>query len=81
MASIAAEPKCKDRSLMNVTFNLSDPEIEKRFLAEAQAAGFSGLAGHRSTGGVRAPLYNGLTLSAVEQLVGFMEDFQRKRTR
>jgi phosphoserine aminotransferase len=68
----------RDRSLMNVTFNLSNPEVEKQFLAEAQAAGFSGLAGHRSTGGVRASLYNGLTLPAVEQLVGFMEDFQQR---
>ena len=68
----------RDRSLMNVTFNLANPEIEKQFLAEAQAAGFSGLAGHRSTGGVRASLYNGLTLEAVEQLVGFMEDFWRQ---
>jgi phosphoserine aminotransferase len=67
-----------DRSLMNVTFNLSNPNVEKQFLAEAQAAGFSGLAGHRSTGGVRASLYNGLTLPAVEQLVGFMEDFWRQ---
>lgn len=66
----------RDRSLMNVTFNLSNPEFEKRFLAQAEAAGFSGLAGHRSTGGVRASLYNGLTLAAVEQLVGFMEEFQ-----
>lgn len=70
--------KPQDRSLMNVTFNLSCPEKENRFLAEAQAAGFSGLAGHRSTGGVRASLYNGLTLAAVEQLAGFMEDFQRR---
>jgi phosphoserine aminotransferase len=66
----------EDRSLMNVTFNLADPEVEKRFLAEAQVAGFSGLAGHRSTGGVRASIYNGMTLSAVEQLAGFMEDFR-----
>jgi phosphoserine aminotransferase len=68
----------QDRSLMNVTFKLANPEIENRFLAEAQAAGFSGLAGHRSVGGVRASLYNGLALPAVEQLVGFMEDFQRR---
>ena len=66
------------RSLMNVTFNLPDPGTEMRFLAEAEAAGFSGLAGHRSTGGVRASLYNGLTLPAVEQLVGFMEDFRHR---
>jgi phosphoserine aminotransferase len=68
----------QSRSLMNVTFKLANPEIEHRFLAEAQAAGFSGLAGHRSVGGVRASLYNGLTLQAVEQLVGFMEDFQHR---
>ena len=67
----------RDRSLMNVTFNLSNADIEKQFLADAEEAGFSGLAGHRSTGGVRASLYNGLTLPAVEQLVGFMEDFRR----
>jgi phosphoserine aminotransferase len=65
---------------MNVTFNLADPELEKRFLTEAQVAGFSGLAGHRSTGGVRASIYNGMTLSAVEQLAGFMEDFRRKHS-
>ena len=73
--------EAKDRSLMNVTFNLETPETEKRFLAEAQAAGFSGLAGHRSTGGIRASLYNGLTLAAAEQLAGFMQDFQRKSNR
>ncbi len=73
--------EAKDRSLMNVTFNLATPEAEKQFLAATQAAGFSGLAGHRSTGGIRASIYNGLTLSAVEQLVGFMEDFRRKQAR
>jgi len=68
----------QDRSLMNVAFNLSSPEMEQRFLAESQAAGFSGLAGHRSTGGIRASIYNGLTLAAVEKLASFMEDFQQQ---
>ena len=63
---------------MNVTFNLSSPEQEKQFLSDAQAAGFSGLGGHRSVGGIRASIYNGLTLPAVEQLADFMETFQRK---
>jgi len=66
------------RSTMNATFNLRDQKTEQRFLAEAHAAGFSGLDGHRSIGGVRASLYNGLTLAAVEQLAGFMEDFLRR---
>lgn len=70
--------ECHDRSMMNVTFNLPTPELERRFLFDALAAGFSGLSGHRAIGGVRASIYNGLTLSAVDKLVGFMEDFQRR---
>lgn len=71
----------EDRSTMNAAFNLDTPELERRFLAEAQAAGLYGLSGHRSVGGIRASLYNGLTLAAVETLAGFMEDFQRKELR
>lgn len=70
-----------DRSLMNVAFNLATPALEQQFLAEAQAAGFSGLGGHRAIGGLRASLYNAVTLPAVEQLAGFMEDFQRRHRR
>ncbi|MDO8463644.1 MAG: phosphoserine transaminase [Gallionella sp.] len=71
----------QDRSMMNVTFHLPTPEVEKQFLDDVLAAGFYGLQGHRSIGGVRASLYNGLTVSAVENLVGFMEDFQRRQAR
>lgn len=66
-----------DRSLMNVTFNLATPELEKKFLAKATAAGFSGLAGHRALGGIRASIYNALEPSAVEDLADFMEGFAR----
>ena len=66
-----------DRSLMNVSFRLATPELDRRFIAATLAAGFSGLAGHRAVGGIRASLYNGMTLAAVEQLAGFMEDFRR----
>lgn len=68
-----------DRSLMNVAFNLPTPALENAFVSAALAAGFSGLAGHRSIGGIRASLYNGLQLSAVEQLVGFMADFKAEQ--
>jgi phosphoserine aminotransferase len=69
-----------DRSQMNVTFTLPSAQLESRFLAEAKNAGFSGLAGHRSIGGIRASIYNGLTLAAAEELAGFMDEF-RKRLR
>jgi len=71
----------QDRSMMNVTFNLGTPELEMRFLAEANAAGFSGLSGHRAIGGIRASIYNALTLEALEKLADFMDDFQRRQPR
>ena len=51
---------------MNVTFRLPSEELERRFLAEAEANGLVGLKGHRSVGGVRASLYNAVELEAVE---------------
>lgn len=68
----------EDRSRMNVAFNLPTPAAEREFLAATAAAGFSGLSGHRSIGGIRASLYNGLELSAVEELANFMEDFRQR---
>ena len=67
---------CRDsRSLMNITFNLADAELERRFCAEAEAAGFSGLKGHRSVGGVRASVYNAMPREGCEALAAFMGDF------
>ncbi len=70
-----------DRSWMNVVFHLPTPGLERRFLDESAAAGFSGLAGHRAIGGVRASIYNALGLEAVDQLLNFMHAFQRKYSR
>jgi phosphoserine aminotransferase len=67
-----------DRSLMNAVFALPTPELEAKFLAESSDAGFSGLGGHRAIGGIRASMYNALSLSAVDQLLEFMTDFQKK---
>lgn len=67
-----------DRSLMNVVFNLPSPELEKLFLAQSLTAGFSGLAGHRAIGGIRASIYNAVSLKAVEELAEFMHGFWRK---
>ena len=66
------------RSVMNVTFNLATEELEKKLIAEALAAGFSGLKGHRSVGGLRASIYNAFPTKGVEDLVSFMTDFQQK---
>jgi phosphoserine aminotransferase len=66
------------RSLMNITFNLQTPELEKQFLAEAKAAGFVGLNGHRSVGGCRASTYNAVPMESCEALRDFMIEFQKK---
>jgi len=66
------------RSWMNVTMRMTDEELEKRFIAEAKADGLAGLKGHRSVGGIRASIYNAVSLEAVQSLVAFMKDFQAK---
>jgi len=66
------------RSWMNVPFTLARPELDARFLAEAQAAGLTGLEGHRSVGGMRASLYNAMPLAGVQALTAFMSEFQRR---
>lgn len=66
------------RSLMNITFNLANEDLEKKLVEESTAAGFSGLKGHRSVGGLRASIYNAFPKKGVEDLVSFMKDFQKK---
>ncbi len=66
------------RSWMNVPFTIPNPELEKTFCAEAARAGLRNLEGHRSVGGMRASLYNAMSLEGVEALIGFMRDFQRR---
>jgi phosphoserine aminotransferase len=65
------------RSLMNVTFRLPNEELESRFAKEATAAGFDGLKGHRSVGGLRASIYNAFPEDGIAALVQFMREFER----
>lgn len=64
------------RSLMNVTFVTGQAELDAKFIAAATAAGFDGLKGHRSVGGMRASIYNAFPRAGVERLVDFMRDFE-----
>jgi phosphoserine aminotransferase len=68
----------ESRSQMNVTFRLPTEALEKQFVAEAQAAGMIGLAGHRSVGGIRASLYNAVSPETCQALASFMGDFAGK---
>nr|WP_320133545.1 3-phosphoserine/phosphohydroxythreonine transaminase [uncultured Holophaga sp.] len=67
-----------DRSLMNVDFFLPSEELTERFVQEAKAEGMVGLKGYRDIGGIRASLYNAVSVENVGTLVAFMEDFARR---
>lgn len=66
----------KDRSVMNVPFVTGNEEIDAKFIKEATAAGFVQLKGHRSVGGMRASIYNAISLEGVQKLVDFMKQFE-----
>ena len=66
------------RSSMNVTFRLPSEALEKQFLAEAQAVGMVGLAGHRSVGGCRASIYNAMSVAGCQALASLMDDFAQR---
>lgn len=66
------------RSDMNVTFRTASEELDAKFVAEATAAGFVNVKGHRLTGGMRASVYNAVPLEAAEKLADFIKEFDRK---
>ncbi len=66
------------RSIMNVTFRLPSEELEAKLVKEATAAGYAGLKGHRSVGGLRASTYNAVTLEQVSALVEFLREFEKR---
>jgi len=68
----------KDRSLMNLTFVPKDPDLTKPFVTEAASKGMVNLKGHRSVGGIRASIYNGMPVEGVKTLLTFMQDFEAR---
>ncbi len=67
----------ESRSLMNVCFRAPTEELEAKFIGEAARRGFEGLKGHRSTGGMRASIYNAFPKSGCDALVKFMKEFEQ----
>ncbi len=67
----------EDRSLMNIPFVTGDEELDKKFIKESTEAGFINLKGHRTTGGMRASVYNAMPVEGVEKLVEFMKEFEK----
>jgi phosphoserine aminotransferase len=67
----------ESRSVMNVTMRLPSEDLEKKLIADGAAAGFKGLKGHRSVGGIRVSMYNAMPLKGIQDLVEFFKEFQR----
>ena len=65
------------RSIMNIPFLLKDPAFDGLFLENANKAGLLNLKGHRSVGGMRASIYNATPIEAVNDLIDFMDDFEK----
>eukprot|EP00070_Physeter_catodon_P021189 XP_023982524.1 phosphoserine aminotransferase isoform X2 [Physeter catodon] len=69
----------QNRSRMNIPFRIGntkgDDALEKRFLDKALELNMISLKGHRSVGGIRASLYNAVTIEDVQKLAGFMKNF------
>lgn len=72
----------KDRSRVNIPFRIGGSKgneyLEKKFLDEAHKRGMVSLKGHRSVGGIRASLFNAITVDEVEHLSNFMKEFRDK---
>lgn len=69
------DPACRSR--MNIPFQLRDPSRNDTFLAQARDQGLLQLKGHKSVGGMRASLYNAMSLKGVHTLVDFMREFEK----
>jgi len=64
-----------DRSLANICFELSNPDLAENFLYEAKQNGLLNLKGHGVRGGIRASNYNAMPLSGFKALIDFMQSF------
>lgn len=68
----------KNRSRMNIPFQLADETLDKLFIEQSFAAGLHELKGHRIVGGMRASIYNAMPLEGVQALADFMREFERR---
>jgi phosphoserine aminotransferase len=58
----------EDRSLMNITFHVTDNVKEEKFKQLAQNEGLIGMNGHRQIGGFRASMYNAFPIAGAKKL-------------
>jgi len=67
------------RSRMNVAFTLHDEALDDVFLEGAKVRNLLQLKGHRSVGGMRASIYNAMTVEGVRALTDYMREFANSK--
>jgi phosphoserine aminotransferase len=68
-----------DRSVMNITWRMVNPELEAELLNEAKQHEMDGLKGHRNVGGFRASIYNAFPMAGCQALADLLTDFARRK--
>ncbi|KAH9369312.1 hypothetical protein HPB48_012388 [Haemaphysalis longicornis] len=70
------------RSRVNIPFRIGgaqgDDELEKLFLKEAAKRNMIQLKGHRSVGGIRASVFNAMSVEALEPFLQFAREFEKE---
>ena len=68
------------RSIANVTFRTGDAELDAAFVAGAAEHQIQNVKGHRLVGGMRASVYNAVTMEDVQALATYMKDFESQHS-
>ena len=69
------------RSMMVVRFFTGEPELDEKFLSEAEARGLTNLRADKNIGGMRAAILNSMPLDGIEKLRNFMKEFAEDNPR
>lgn len=68
------------RSIANVTFRTGDADLDAAFVAGAAEHRIQNVKGHRLVGGMRASVYNAVTMEDVQALATYMKDFEAQHS-
>ena len=66
------------RSKMNIPFFLHNEQLNESFIQKAKENGLLNIQGHKSTGGMRASIYNAMPVQGAKALTSFMEAFAKQ---
>lgn len=70
---VVSDPRL--RSLTNICWDIKDQSQVRKFIELASSRNIIEIGGHRSVGGFRASLYNGISEKAVKSLVDVLKNF------